>query len=347
MAAVVTAVTRPAIVIRLVGGPVRLDGSRVDADDPHDRADCDGNRLVRVVRGPSDRAPVGSLAALVGRCSDRATAESLAGEWLGVVYAYGRDRRLRTRYYRHQSTHHLVATRDGGGGWTLALGQPVSGRPAPGRPCTSEHRSGSPTSNSTGDDPSSEPTTGRGVDLADAARTDSTHQDASPRSPICRSGTGQEPSNADLAPRVSSRSAAEQAAAVSPLWDALEDALDGAASRFGAIAALLPDGPTAERAASARTAVGACVRDGARLCEVGRITARGWTPDSAVGEGHGPSWNQAQEIAGQVAALIATIDEATSHLVDLHLAVGADLDHALDLVEPVAHISVAMSELPR
>jgi len=257
-------------VIRLVGGPPPLDGSRLDLSlSPHDRADADGDRFVRAVRGLSGRCAVGSLAELRERCTDRRAAEALATEWHGAVFASRRDRRIRTRYYRYQSTHRLVATRDGRGGWTLSLGERVSG---------------------TGP---SEP---------------------SATSPACRTSDP----DAGCGPDV---------------WATLEAAVDDAATRFAAVAALLPDGPLAERASWARSAVGACVADATRLGAVGRLTAPG--RPSTAGD------DRAAALAVRVAAMVGTIEEATTHLVDLHLEVG----DAPVSIEATAHLAVAHAEL--
>ena len=251
-------------VIRLVGGPHKLDGATYDvSSSAHDRADLEGDRFVRAVRGTS----VMPLAALRERCTDRVTTEGLADEWGCAVFAYGRDRRMRTRYFRYQATYRLRPTRDDHGAWTLEVAEV---------------------------------------------------------SEVVASGTSA--AAAPTADRVER-----------PVWEVLEHAVDEAAARFATVAALLPDGPLAERAESTRSAVGACVTDAARLCGVGVAVAPGWQPGDEVADPE----QRAVRLAGRVAALVGTIDEATAHLVDLHLEIG----DGHDPVEPVAHLRAAWTEL--
>lgn len=260
-------------VIRLVGGPHKLDGATVDpSSSRHDRADVDGDRFVRAVRGTS----VMSLAALREQCTDRTAAEALAAEWCCAVFAYGRDRRLRTRYFRYQATHRLRPARDRHGSWTLEVAETAPGPSADG----ASHAKPTRASTST-------PAAGD-----DARRS---------------------------------------------VWGVLEHAVDDAATRFAAVAGLLPDGPLAERAESTRVAVGACVRDAARLCGVGVAVAPDWQPGDPVADPE----HRASRLASQVASLVGTIDQATAHLVDLHLEIG----DGHDPVEPVAHLREAWTSL--
>ena len=252
-------------VIRLVGGPRPLDGSTYDpGENHHDRADLDGDRFVRALRGTT----VASLAALQERCTDRVAAEELAAGWTCAVFAYGRDRRLRTRYFRFQATYRLVPVRDDHGRWSLAIGDAHAraSHPAP-------------------------------------AATES--------DPTASDGT------------------------VRPGWAGLEHAVDEAAARYATVASLLPEGPLAERAESTRRAVGSCVTDAVRLCSVGAAVAPGWHPGEAASD------EQARRLATGVAALVDTIDQATTHLVDLHLEIGGGIDP----IEPVAHLHSAWAEL--
>jgi hypothetical protein len=232
------------------------------ARSPHDRADLDGDRFVRAVRGTS----IMPLAALRERCTDRVTTEGLADEWGCAVFAYGRDRRLRTRYFRYEATYRLRPTRDEHGAWTL--------------------------------------------EVAEAAE-------------VVTSATSAAAPTGDRVDR--------------PVWEVLEHAVDEAAARFATVAALLPDGPLADRADATRAAVGACVTDAARLCGVGVSIAPDWQPGDDVADLD----QRAARLAARVAALVGTIDEATAHLVDLHLEIG----DGHDPVEPVAHLRAAWTEL--
>ncbi len=255
-------------VIRLVGGPRKLDGARYDVSaSPHDRADLDGDRFVRAVRGTS----VMPLAALRERCTDRAAAESLADEWGCAVFAYGRDRRVRTRYFRYQATYRLRPARDERGSWTL--------------------------------------------EVAGTTSIETTPIETTP---------------------IESAASARDSCRLQ-VWAALEHAVDEAAGRFATVAALLPDGPLAERADATRAAVGACVTDAARLCGVGVAVAPEWRPGDEVADPE----QRASRLATRVAALVGTIDEATAHLVDLHLEIG----DGPDPVEPLAHLRAAWNEL--
>ena len=102
--------TRTEPVIRLVGGPRKLDG--VDLRrirSPHDRADVDGDRFVRAVRGST----VMSLAARCGSAAPTGRPpRSWPSDWGCAVFAYGRDRLVRTRYFRYQATYRLQPSRD-------------------------------------------------------------------------------------------------------------------------------------------------------------------------------------------------------------------------------------------
>lgn len=126
---------------------------------------------------------------------------------------------------------------------------------------------------------------------------------------------------------------ASRTADPSSVWAQLEQAVDEAARRFTDVADLLPAGPLAERAETARRAVTTCVSDAARLCQVGATVSPAWQPAITADQG--------RDLADRVCALIGTIDAATAHLVEIHLAV-AD---ALDPVEPVAHLRAAWREL--
>jgi hypothetical protein len=128
-------------------------------------------------------------------------------------------------------------------------------------------------------------------------------------------------------------SAPPPAASTGPAWGALEQAVDQAADRFTRVAALVPEGPLADRASATRRAVATCVADAARLCGVGLAVAPDWQP--------GVPGGRAAALAARVVALVGTIDEATAHLVDLHLEIG---DRA-DPVGPVAHLGAAWAEL--
>jgi len=117
------------------------------------------------------------------------------------------------------------------------------------------------------------------------------------------------------------------------VWALLEREVDEAARRFTAVAGLLPDGPLAERAETSQRAVATCVSDAARLCAVGATVAPVWHPTLTADQG--------RDLADRVSALIGTIDTATDHLVELHLAVADPVDP----VEPVAHLRAAWREL--
>jgi len=125
----------------------------------------------------------------------------------------------------------------------------------------------------------------------------------------------------------------DQAGDPASVWAQLEREVDEAVRRFTAVAGLLPEGPLADRAATSQRAVATCVSDAARLCAVGATVAPTWQPGLAADQG--------RDLADRVSALIGTIDTATDHLVELHLAV-AD---AVDPTEAVAHLPSAWGEL--
>jgi hypothetical protein len=97
-------------------------------------------------------------------------------------------------------------------------------------------------------------------------------------------------------------------------WSHLEDGVDRAAQRFQRVAALLPDGPLAERARTTQAAVDTSVADASRLCAVGASIAPDWEP--------GGAGDEAAALVARVTALVGTIDEATVELVRLHLELG-------------------------
>jgi hypothetical protein len=302
--------TRTHPVIRLVGGPRPLDGSSFDpATSTHARADLDGDRFHRAVRGTT----AASLAELRERCTDRASTEQLAADWGCAVFTYGRDRRLRTRYYRYQATYRLRPARDGDGGWTLEVTETALG------PATVAGLGAGPGA-----------AVGLGVEAAAGAGGGAVRDAA-------RSAAGSGP-------------AAEVGRAV---WALLEEAVDEASGRFATVAGLLPDGPLGERAHATRRAVSSCVHDAARLCAVGTAIAPAWRPDGRTGDDDrdgrrrarddhrdedgrddGRGDERATRLAGRVASLVGTIEAATAHLVDLHLELGDDADP----IAPVEHL---------
>src|SRR4029079_16052080 len=85
----------------------------------------------------------------------------------------------------------------------------------------------------------------------------------------------------------------------------VEHAVDEAAGRFATVAALLPDGPLAERGDATRAAVRDCVRGAAPLCGVGVAIAPDWQPDDRIPD----PVRRAARLATRVAALVGTIDE--------------------------------------
>jgi hypothetical protein len=119
----------------------------------------------------------------------------------------------------------------------------------------------------------------------------------------------------------------------STVWSALEHAVDEAATRFTEVAALVPAGPLADRAAGTRDAVESCVADARRLCAVGATFA----PEAR----HGGLDDQAATLLARITSLVRTIDLATSHLVALHL----EVHDAVDPVEPIATLTESWAEL--
>jgi hypothetical protein len=239
-------------VIRLVGGPPKLDGTICDLRlSQYDRVDAADGQFVRVVRGST----ITSLASLAAQCHDRRRAAELAAAWRALVYRpTGRVRR-RVRVYRFEGHYSLEPRRDTVGRWTVGI----------------------------------------------CARL---------------AGPGLQP----------------PPAATTTVWSALEVAVDEAAGRFAAIAALIPDGPLADRAWSTRQAVSTCVADAARLCAVGATVAP-----------VGPQVvdDQTTALLARVTSLIQTIDMATTQLVELHL----EVRDAVDPVEPVATLAQSWAEL--
>lgn len=108
-------------VIRLVGGPPKLDGSLCDLRvSPRDRADADGDQFVRAARGST----ITALAALQGRCVDRRSADRLAAEWRALLYRPAprhSSSRWRPAVYRFAGYYSLEPRRGRTGTWELAL----------------------------------------------------------------------------------------------------------------------------------------------------------------------------------------------------------------------------------
>ncbi len=123
-------------VIRLVGGPPKLDGSVCDLRmSPRDRADAEGGRFVRAVHGST----VTALASLRARCTDRARATELATTWRAAVYRSARPRaRLgwRPAIYRFEGHYSLEPRRDTRGRWTLDVCAKLTGPALPPPPAS-------------------------------------------------------------------------------------------------------------------------------------------------------------------------------------------------------------------
>jgi hypothetical protein len=114
-------------VIRLVGGPPKLDGAVWDLRlSPDDRADATDDRFVRAVRGTT----IAALTSLQSRCTDRRTTTDMASAWCAVMYQRSnRPRARRAPIYRFAGRYSLEPRRDHRGRWMLALGGQVFGQP--------------------------------------------------------------------------------------------------------------------------------------------------------------------------------------------------------------------------
>jgi hypothetical protein len=141
------------------------------------------------------------------------------------------------------------------------------------------------------------------------------------------------PSVADLGRPAGQRSLGPLTGAEPTTWTQLQDGVDRAAARFRQVAALLPDGPLADRAAGATAAVDASVTDAARLCEVGASIAPDWLP--------GDAGDEAASLVTRVTVLVGTIDEATRELVQVHL----ELAEPPLPAESLALLAAAVAEL--
>ncbi len=116
-------------VIRLVGGPPKLDGSLCDlGSSDHDRADARADRFVRA----TDGSTITALASVQAHCRDHRHASDLASTWRVLLYRPA-GRRRRTRVYRFEGTYSLEPIRDERGRWTLGVCARLSGPclPAP------------------------------------------------------------------------------------------------------------------------------------------------------------------------------------------------------------------------
>jgi hypothetical protein len=116
------------------------------------------------------------------------------------------------------------------------------------------------------------------------------------------------------------------------VWAGLDATIDGAAARFAAVVALLPDGPLALRVRATEQAVATCVADARRLIAVGTHLSPDGTPTADV---HVPA------LLAQITALVRTIDAATREVVALHLEVH---EHD-DPVAPLTLLNASWTEL--
>jgi hypothetical protein len=119
---------------------------------------------------------------------------------------------------------------------------------------------------------------------------------------------------------------------VTTVWATLDATVDGAAARFAAVAALLPEGPLAHRVRAAEQAVATCVADARRLSAVGTFLAPDGTPTA---DAHVPA------LLAQITALVRTIDAATREVVALHLEVH---EHD-DPVGPLTQLNESWTEV--
>jgi hypothetical protein len=114
---------RAAELIKLVGGPQKLDGVVYDLRlSARDRADAQGQQFVRAVRGTT----ITSLAGLQERCHDQREATEIASAWRVVLYRPTALRR-RVRTYRFVGHYSLEARRDALGRWTVEVCARVAG----------------------------------------------------------------------------------------------------------------------------------------------------------------------------------------------------------------------------
>jgi hypothetical protein len=128
--------TTPHHVIRLVGGPPKVDGCVYDLRvSDRDRSDASGGQFVRAVKGST----VTSLASLRARCHDRRTAEELAATWRALVYRPPERRRARkVPVYRFEGYYTLEAGRGDRGSWDLTVAARLTGPTPPSPPPTRE-----------------------------------------------------------------------------------------------------------------------------------------------------------------------------------------------------------------
>jgi hypothetical protein len=109
--------------IRLVGGPPKLDGSVCDLRlSDHDRADAADDQFVRV----TDGSTITSLASVQAGCHDHRHATEVAGRWRALLYRPSGVRR-RTRVYRFAGHYSLEPRRDDRGRWSVGVCAQLTG----------------------------------------------------------------------------------------------------------------------------------------------------------------------------------------------------------------------------
>ncbi len=104
--------------------------------------------------------------------------------------------------------------------------------------------------------------------------------------------------------------------AASSAWRALTAIVEENAARFAEAIALLDPGPIADRAVSVAGAVSQHVDEARRLAHVGETVDPGWRPGDVAA--------RAERLAGSIAELADSVDDAVTEAVALHLAVNED-----------------------
>lgn len=121
--------------------------------------------------------------------------------------------------------------------------------------------------------------------------------------------------------------------AASSAWRALTAIVEENAARFAEAIALLDPGPIADRAVSVAGAVSQHVDEARRLAHVGETVDPGWRPGDVAA--------RAERLAGSIAELADSVDDAVTEAVALHLAVNEDRS----LRDPAAELRVLRTSL--
>ena len=121
-------------VIRLVGGPPKLDGALYDLRlSEHDRADAADDQFVRA----TDGSTITALASLQAQCHDHRHASELAARWRVLLYRAEQGPASHARLPLRRPLLPRTSARDDRGRWTVGVCARLTGPSLPPPPARS------------------------------------------------------------------------------------------------------------------------------------------------------------------------------------------------------------------